>query len=94
MLIVTMHQILSEKILPTKVLCTPALLPRITKLLSRFLGPKGLMPAIRRGTVTDDIAKAVRTIAGTVDWKSDKEGIIRIAIGRVRRFEPLATSRN
>lgn len=76
--------VLSGKISPTKVLCTPALLPVITPKLARFLGPKGLMPAHRRGTVTDDIAAAVKQAKGTLDWKGDKQGMIRVPIGRVR----------
>lgn len=74
--------ILSEKIRPTKILCTPSLLPKISK-LARFLGPKGLMPATRRGTVTDDISGTIRSIAGTLDWKGDKEGVVRVPIGRL-----------
>lgn len=61
------------------------MLPKINK-LARFLGPKGLMPAARRGTVTEDINGAIRSISGTMDWKGDKEGIVRIPIGRVECF--------
>ena len=41
------------------------------------------MPAVRRGTVTEDIPGAIRAISGTMDWKGDKEGIVRVPIGRV-----------
>jgi len=74
--------VLSEKIQPTKVVCTPSLLPKIAK-LARFLGPKGLMPAVRRGTVTEDISGTIKAISGALEWKADKEGIARIPIGRM-----------
>jgi len=72
-------KILKEDIKPTKVLSTPHLVPLVAKSLARFLGPKGLMPAAKRGTVADgaELAKAIKDLAGTVDWKSDKHGIIR-----------------
>lgn len=75
--------VLSGAIVPTKVLCTPALLPQITPKLARFLGPKGLMPATRRGTVTDDIVGSVKASIGTLDWKGDKQGVVRVPIGRL-----------
>ncbi|KAF8308421.1 ribosomal protein L1 [Clavulina sp. PMI_390] len=74
--------IMDGTILPTKVICTPSVLPKINK-LARVLGPKGLMPSPRRGTVTDDIAGMIRSMAGTLDWKGDKEGVVRVAIGRL-----------
>jgi len=52
--------------------------------LGRVLGPRGLMPNPKTGTVTDDIAKAVReTKGGKIDFKVDKYGIIHAAIGKV-----------
>ena len=76
-------QVLSGEISPTKVLCTPALLPTITPKLARFLGPKGLMPSTKRGTVTDNITLAVKASRGALDWKGDKQGVIRIPIARI-----------
>ena len=81
-------KVLSGKIQPTKVVCTPSLLPKIAK-LARFLGPKGLMPAVRRGTVTEDISGIIKAISGALEWKADKEGIARIPIGRVIRTSSL-----
>jgi len=75
--------VLSGKIEPTKVICTPALLQTITPKLSRFLGPKGLMPAIRRGTVTDDVAGAIKQARGMLEWKGDRQGVVRTPIGRI-----------
>jgi len=52
--------------------------------LGRVLGPRGLMPNPKTGTVTMDVAKAVRDVkAGKIDFKVDKTGIIHAAIGKV-----------
>jgi large subunit ribosomal protein L1 len=52
--------------------------------LGRVLGPRGLMPNPKTGTVTMDIAKAVSEVkAGKIDFKVDKSGIIHAAIGKV-----------
>ncbi|MEE9348980.1 MAG: 50S ribosomal protein L1 [Flavobacteriaceae bacterium] len=52
--------------------------------LGRVLGPRGLMPNPKTGTVTMDVAKAVKEVkAGKIDFKVDKTGIIHAAIGKV-----------
>lgn len=52
--------------------------------LGRILGPRGLMPNPKTGTVTMDIAKAVTEVkAGKIDFKVDKYGIIHVAVGKV-----------
>lgn len=52
--------------------------------LGRVLGPRGLMPNPKSGTVTNDIADAVREVkAGKIDFKVDKSGIIHAGIGKV-----------
>jgi large subunit ribosomal protein L1 len=52
--------------------------------LGRVLGPRGLMPNPKTGTVTMDVAKAVTEVkAGKIDFKVDKTGIIHAAIGKV-----------
>jgi len=52
--------------------------------LGRVLGPRGLMPNPKTGTVTMDIAKAVSEVkSGKIDFKVDKAGIVHAAIGKV-----------
>ena len=56
--------------------------------LGRILGPRGLMPNPKTGTVTMDVAKAVSEVkAGKIDFKVDKFGIVHTSIGKVS-FSP------
>ena len=62
--------------------------------LGRILGPRGLMPNPKSGTVTMDVAKAVREVKqGKIDFKVDKTGIVHTSIGKVS-FEPKAIREN
>ena len=65
------------------IICTPNVMGKVGA-LGRILGPRGLMPNPKTGTVTMDIAKAVAEVkAGKIDFKVDKYGIIHTAVGKV-----------
>lgn len=64
------------------IICTPSVMAKVG-VLGRILGPRGLMPNPKTGTVTMDIANAVKEVkAGKIDFKVDKTGIIHTAIGK------------
>jgi large subunit ribosomal protein L1 len=73
----------SGRIQATLFLSTPSLVKVISQRLGRVLGPRGLMPSERRGTVTDDVAGYIRRLQGTTEWKGDKRGTIRTPIAKV-----------
>jgi len=65
------------------IVATPDMMGEIGK-IGRILGPKGLMPNPKSGTVSPDIKKAVKEIkAGKVEYRVDKDGNINLSIGRV-----------
>jgi large subunit ribosomal protein L1 len=74
-------------------IATPEAMTEVRK-IARVLGPRGLMPNPKTGTVTDDTAKAVAEVkAGRIDYKLDKNGNIAGAIGRAS-FEEAALVEN
>ena len=65
------------------IICTPNVMGKVGA-LGRILGPRGLMPNPKTGTVTMEVGKAVQDVkAGKIDFKVDKFGIIHTAIGKV-----------
>jgi large subunit ribosomal protein L1 len=76
-----------------RVIATPDLMGAVGK-LGRVLGPRGLMPNPKVGTVTFDVGKAVREAkAGKVEYRVDKAGIVHCRIGR-KSFDPKQLSEN
>ena len=66
----------------TKLICTPTMMAKIGK-HGKILGPKGLMPNPKLGTVATDIAKAVKDIkTGLIEIRNDKDGNLAATIGR------------
>jgi large subunit ribosomal protein L1 len=75
------------------IITSPDLMPKLGK-YGKILGPRGLMPNPKAGTVTPDTAKAVKEVkSGKIDFKVDKFGIIHCAIGRVN-FTPEQLTEN
>ena len=65
------------------IITQPAIMGKIGA-LGRILGPRGLMPNPKSGTVTNDVAKAVEEVKkGKIDFKVDKNGIVHSSIGKV-----------
>lgn len=65
------------------IICTPAVMGKVGP-LGKVLGPRGLMPNPKTGTVTMDVGKAVTDVkSGKIDFKVDKTGIIHASVGKV-----------
>ena len=65
------------------IICTPSVMAKVG-VLGKILGPRGLMPNPKTGTVTMDVANAVKDVkGGKIDFKVDKTGIVHTAIGKV-----------
>ena len=65
-----------------KLICTPSMMIKLSK-LGKVLGPKGLMPNPKLGTVTEDVKKAVKDAkSGQVEIRNDKDGNIGVSIGK------------
>ncbi len=75
------------------IIATPDVMGKLGK-LGRFLGPRGLMPNPKSGTVTMDVADAVKTVkAGQIDFRVDKYGILHTSVGKVS-FDATAIKEN
>ncbi len=66
-----------------KLICTPSMMIKLSK-LGKVLGPKGLMPNPKTGTVTNDVKSTIENInKGLVAYKNDKAGTIHAALGKI-----------
>ena len=75
------------------IICTPSVMAKVGQ-IGRILGPRGLMPNPKTGTVTMEIGNAVKEVkAGKIDFKVDKTGIIHAAIGKIS-FTPEQIAEN
>ncbi len=75
-------EILSGKIAFDKLVATPAMMPKMGK-IGKILGPKGLMPNPKLGTVTNDVKKVVKLLKeGQIEIKNDTDGNIAASIGK------------
>ena len=78
----TLHKIKSGWTDVDVIITMPSVMGKLGP-LGRVLGPRGLMPNPKTGTVTMDVAKAVSEVkAGKIDFKVDKTGIVHAAIGK------------
>ncbi len=75
------------------IICTPSVMAKVGQ-IGRILGPRGLMPNPKTGTVTMEVATAVKAVkGGKIDFKVDKTGIIHAAIGKIS-FTPEQIAEN
>lgn len=75
------------------IIATPDVMGEVGK-LGKILGPRGLMPNPKSGTVTQDVAKAVKEVkAGKIEFRVDKAGILHASVGKAN-FEPKALADN
>ena len=76
------NDITNGKINFDKIIATPAMMPKMGK-LGKILGPKGLMPNPKLGTVTNDVKSAVKSLkSGQIEIKNDKDGNVAACIGK------------
>ncbi|KAJ2657023.1 hypothetical protein IWW48_004737 [Coemansia sp. RSA 1200] len=70
-----------------KCLATPGMLPKVAR-IARLLGPKGLMPTINKGTVSNEIAELVKFSKNSQDFRADKANIVHAGVARIGFSSP------
>ncbi|KAJ1730429.1 hypothetical protein LPJ61_003015 [Coemansia biformis] len=65
-----------------KCLATPDMLPKVAS-IARILGPKGLMPTVNKGTVTEDIAETIKFSKNSHDFRADKANIVHTGVAKI-----------
>lgn len=71
-----------------KCIATPAFMPRLSKHIARILGPRGLMPNPKLGSVTSDVVPAVKAAkCGRIDFKNDKTANVHVGLGKANFSE-------
>ncbi|MCQ2572228.1 MAG: 50S ribosomal protein L1 [Alphaproteobacteria bacterium] len=77
------EQVASGNVNFDRVIATPDMMPKMSK-VARVLGPKGLMPNPKLGTVTNNVAEAVKIAkAGQIEYRAEKKGIIHAGLGKM-----------
>ncbi|KAJ1982719.1 hypothetical protein H4R34_001594, partial [Dimargaris verticillata] len=76
-----LSDIVEGKLTFDKCLSSVEMMPTVAK-IARYLGPKGLMPTKNRGTVTNDLAAAVKYARSTFDYQMDKHGVVHCVVAR------------
>lgn len=86
--------IISGKLKFNRCISTPQMMPILTK-VARFLGPLGLMPTVKNGTLTNDIETAIKASVNNTPFKIDRRaGIMHVRVGLLNSFNPDQVGQN